>query len=221
MPSDLLELFAKAQDGVYAVDMNQRVVFWNRGAERILGYRAEEILGKRCYQVFAGVSEKEAQVCTNNCFVILWARKGIVAPAQTIRTQTKDGQSKWLNITHVLLPAAKRELSILVHILNDVTEAMEAKRLVQRVGRILAKAPQVPISAYLPALEVRDGVETLSPRELEVLRLLASGLGTTAIAETLVVSQTTVRNHIQHILSKLGVHNRLEAVAASSRHGML
>lgn len=53
----------------------------------------------------------------------------------------------------------------------------------------------------------------LTPREAVVLSLLASGHGTREIARTLVISPATVRNHVQSILRKLGVHSRLEAVA--------
>ena len=53
----------------------------------------------------------------------------------------------------------------------------------------------------------------LTPREDEILRLLARGTDTGGIAAELMISRTTVRNHIQHILHKLGVHSRLEAVS--------
>jgi len=58
----------------------------------------------------------------------------------------------------------------------------------------------------------RDRLHALTPREAEVLQLLARGLGTAAIASFLYISSTTVRNHVQHILRKLGVHRRLEAI---------
>jgi DNA-binding NarL/FixJ family response regulator len=53
----------------------------------------------------------------------------------------------------------------------------------------------------------------LTPREKEVLALLARGLDTTEIARELVISPETARTHIQHVLCKLGVHSRLEATA--------
>jgi len=62
-------------------------------------------------------------------------------------------------------------------------------------------------------------IEQLTLREREVLRLLAEGLGTSEIARRLFVSSATARNHVQHILNKLNVHSRLEAVAlALSNH---
>lgn len=59
----------------------------------------------------------------------------------------------------------------------------------------------------------------LTPRESEVLGLLADGLSQREIAERLVVGLTTVGTHIQRILAKLGVHNRTQAVALLLRNG--
>jgi DNA-binding NarL/FixJ family response regulator len=59
---------------------------------------------------------------------------------------------------------------------------------------------------------------SLTPRELEVLRLLADGLGQKKIAQALVIAPKTVATHIQRILTKLGVHSRAEAVAYAHRN---
>lgn len=61
----------------------------------------------------------------------------------------------------------------------------------------------------------------LTPREREVLRLLAAGRSNEAIASELFISQNTVRTHVQNILSKLNVHSKLEAVAFALRHGLV
>lgn len=61
----------------------------------------------------------------------------------------------------------------------------------------------------------------LSKREMEVLSLVAEGLSNQSIAESLVLSTNTVRNHVQRILSKLGVHSKLEAVAVATRQGLI
>jgi two-component system nitrate/nitrite response regulator NarL len=63
--------------------------------------------------------------------------------------------------------------------------------------------------------------EELTPREVEVLKLLATGLTQGEIAGSLVLSTRTVGTHIQHILGKLGVHNRTQAVALAHRHNLL
>jgi DNA-binding CsgD family transcriptional regulator len=61
----------------------------------------------------------------------------------------------------------------------------------------------------------------LTPRQLEVLQLLAEGASTETIAAALHLSRETVRNHVRNILRSLGVHSRLEAVALAHREGLL
>jgi DNA-binding NarL/FixJ family response regulator len=61
----------------------------------------------------------------------------------------------------------------------------------------------------------------LTPRELEVLWLLAEGLGQAEIAGRLIVTPKTVGNHIEHILGKLGVHSRAQAVARAYREHLV
>lgn len=61
----------------------------------------------------------------------------------------------------------------------------------------------------------------LTAREIEILSLLAEGLSNQAIAERLVISLHTVRNHIQNVLTKLQAHSKLEAVSVAVREGII
>jgi DNA-binding NarL/FixJ family response regulator len=61
----------------------------------------------------------------------------------------------------------------------------------------------------------------LTRREIEILRLLAKGHTTEAIADALHISRTTVNNHIQSILRKLNAHTRLEAIRRAEHAGLL
>ena len=61
----------------------------------------------------------------------------------------------------------------------------------------------------------------LTPREIEVLRLLARGLSHKEIAEQLVISRKTASNHVEHIYAKIGVSNRALASVFASVHGLL
>lgn len=63
-------------------------------------------------------------------------------------------------------------------------------------------------------------VESLTPRECEVLRCMVAGLGRKAVAERLFLSPHTVRTHMQNVLGKLGVHSTLAAVALARRAGV-
>ncbi len=68
---------------------------------------------------------------------------------------------------------------------------------------------------------VRQGVEPLTPREREILSLLAQGKSGHAIAAALNIAPFTVRTHIRNLLDKLGVHSRLEAVTYALRHDLI
>jgi PAS domain S-box-containing protein len=61
----------------------------------------------------------------------------------------------------------------------------------------------------------------LTPRQRQILDLLASGLSTSEIARELTLSSVTVRNHLAHLLSELDAHSRPEAIAAAQRLGLL
>jgi DNA-binding NarL/FixJ family response regulator len=90
----------------------------------------------------------------------------------------------------------------------------------QRIGKEALEP--VPVLALEPE-ESAVGllVRQLTPRELEVLEMLAQGAGGGEIARRLGVSPNTVRTHVQGILSKLQVHSRLEAAAFAVRHQLV
>ncbi|MBF6131396.1 response regulator transcription factor [Nocardia otitidiscaviarum] len=68
---------------------------------------------------------------------------------------------------------------------------------------------------------VRKPDTTLSPREIEVLRLVADGLSNRDIGRQLFLSETTVKSHLVHIYAKLGVRSRTSAVARAREHGAI
>ena len=61
----------------------------------------------------------------------------------------------------------------------------------------------------------------MTPRELELLKLLADGMETADIAAHMCISVSTVRNHLQSVLYKLQVHNRTAAVVRAQQAGLL
>jgi DNA-binding NarL/FixJ family response regulator len=70
-------------------------------------------------------------------------------------------------------------------------------------------------------VEARASIEQITPREMEVLQMLAEGLSNKEIAAELHMSVDTERTHMMNILSKLGVHSRLQALVFAARYGLV
>jgi DNA-binding NarL/FixJ family response regulator len=87
------------------------------------------------------------------------------------------------------------------------------------LGSTVAQKVMRQFSA-LPAKQTRL-FDDLTPRELEVLRLIAEGLNNSEIAEALVISEKTVKNHINNIFSKLHVNDRGQAMLYAIRAGLV
>lgn len=99
-----------------------------------------------------------------------------------------------------------------------VRDLVDAIRRVAK-GEVLLGADV--LARLLPMRAAPRVTSTLSPRELEVLRLLRDGVSTRDMAFRLRLSHHTVRNHVQAVLAKLRAANRLEAVAIAVRQGVI
>ena len=79
-------------------------------------------------------------------------------------------------------------------------------------------APKVLAQLRPPSPTIQDGLEQLSDREVEVLALISEGYSNREIAQTLYLSEGTVKNYVSQILSQLGVRDRTQAALWAQRH---
>jgi DNA-binding NarL/FixJ family response regulator len=105
-----------------------------------------------------------------------------------------------------------------------VSQLVHAVRVAAAGDALLA--PSVTrrlIAAFTRAIPPRgcSGLSELTPREIEVLRLLAEGLSNREIATRLFVGDATVKTHVARILAKLGVRDRVQAVVIAYRSGLV
>jgi PAS domain S-box-containing protein len=207
---DVLDLFTRTRDGVVAVDPTCRVILWNRAAETMLGYTAADVLGRACHDVVRGRDPVGNLFCHRHCSVLTMARREEPAHAYDITAPAKDGSERRLNVSTILVPGPPG--NIVVHLFRDVTPA--------RVGYPATVADGAALPARVASAPARLS-DQLTAREREILRLMARGEGTHAMAQRLFISPATVRNHTQSILTKLAVHSRLEAVALAFRNGVI
>jgi len=118
----------------------------------------------------------------------------------------------WIDVSILVVPGSRNGLQTTVHLFRDVTASHELEALLRE--RLTQSKP-------VPAGVAADPSSPLTRREIEILRLMTSGANTKTMASKLNVSPATVRNHVQNIFGKLGVHSRLEAVASVTNRGLL
>lgn len=100
-----------------------------------------------------------------------------------------------------------------VHAGNAVIAPASTRRLLEHLVTALPNEQRDP--------QLDAGLEQLTGREREVLVLMARGRSNTEIAEDLVVAETTVKTHVNRILSKLGARDRVQAVVAAYEAGLV
>lgn len=194
-------------DGAFVIDADGRVILWNRAAERTLGFSAREVTGKACCEIFGGYDDSGNRLCYPGCHIQSLVRLAEPVASYDMRTRTKAGKAVWLNVSVLPLPANGEGTQVTLHLFRDVTATKELMALVHE--RVATRRGDDADDA---------ATASLTRRELEILRQLTQGLSTSAVAERLHVSRATVRNHIQNLFAKLGVHTRLAAVAYANKH---
>jgi DNA-binding NarL/FixJ family response regulator len=88
------------------------------------------------------------------------------------------------------------------------------------IARHVLEEQHVAGTRGTPGAPVGGGVLDLTPREQEVLSLLATGRTNVQLAETLFISERTANRHVSNIFAKLGVHNRTEAARIAIESGL-
>jgi DNA-binding NarL/FixJ family response regulator len=119
----------------------------------------------------------------------------------------------------VVVPGPRRTQYTLIHLFQPVDRSRESDELIRR---ILATSPAPGLPPQLDAHPSTAPIATpLTAREIEVLRLMAEGISTSRMADSMFISVTTVRTHVQNILRKLEVHSKLEAVSLALRNHLI
>lgn len=219
MGLDPLEVVASTADAAFATDEEGRIVIWNRAAERLLGQEAAWVLGRPCHEILCGADIFGNRYCSESCILQQMARRHEPLRRFELDIRTASGEALRVAFSAMVIQGPRASQFTLIHLIQKVNRGEDVDRL---IGRILTGPPGAvlpPASEVAP--ESTGGSSTLSAREIEVLRLMADGTSTQEIADSLFISITTVRHHVQSILRKLGVHSKLEAVSLAFRSRLI
>jgi len=209
-------------DPIFCVDRDLRIALWNEPLKELLGYSAEDVLGRHCYSLIGCRNGAGNPLCHDNCMETLEKlHQEKLVPAREFIVTSKDGRDVCVNVTTILMPSWSKKMNILIHIFRDISFQKGLERFIESLQVEVAKLSLKPEDNLPESGPASPPPGTVTRREEEILRLLASGSSTKAIARKLFISPGTVRNHVNKILGKLGVHSRLEAVILALRRGLI
>lgn len=217
--SIIKNFFYSAADGVFAIGRKQRIIYWDQGCEEMFNISSDWVLGRYCCDVIQGcnpVSNK--QFCTKECCVAQLSNGVGPAPKTfKIKISKDNAEPVVVGVNIVLVPSECKKDWIVTHFLHRENATGVLKSF------DYAQSRHSPVSSNVAAADSMNAKHqhSLTTRETQVLSLFSEGLTASDISQRLNLSQTTVRNHTQHILSKLCVHSKTEAVAYAYRHKMI
>lgn len=184
----------RSGEALFSFDADLRILSWNKEAEAITGVPAEEAIGRYCWEPLHAFDRNGDLVCHAGCSYARLARDGWAVPTRELSIRNGEGR-RWVSVATVTL--MENGCPVFLHLLRDADEPPGDDEL-------------DPVTA-----------PRLTPRQTEVLGLLADGVPAKVIAVRLGVAEITVRNHIRGILRELGAHSQLEALAKARRYRLL
>jgi len=207
---EIKKLVEGTADPAFAVDAHGLIAAWNQSAVKLFGVRKEEAVGRFCSEVTQGVDEC-GRSCSKDCTIQHQAENHQPLKSYDIQVNA-NGVRQWCNVSVIMVEAARSNPRYTIHIARPADIQKRFELLVRDFVVTETNLPSVNVGEILSAKRTPTNFTNLSKRETEILHYLARGQTTARIAEELFISRTTVNNHVQHILQKLGAHNRLEAV---------
>lgn len=207
-------------DGAFVVDSSRKIIYWNAAAKELTGFSADETHQYTCHAMMGSSDEQGRLICAMQCWVTAAGLRGQTVPSFDTAIRTKENGLRWVNMSTFIYPNGADDDYVIVHLFRDATRTREAEQFFQELADMMERLKLEGETAPQPVAVTKDH-EDLTPREQEILGQLVRGSSTSEMAQKLVISEVTVRNHVRHIHAKLGVHSRLEAVAYAIRFGLV
>ncbi|MFN2491571.1 MAG: LuxR C-terminal-related transcriptional regulator [Pyrinomonadaceae bacterium] len=213
-----LVLVEGTADAAFAVDAAGLICAWNNASAELFGLSEAEAISVPCHKILQ-CSDENGVVCSESCVIERAAQENRPLVNFDLRVQTITGK-QWCNLSILIASEPASGARYAIHI---VRPREMRKRLEQALSEFVrTQARSGPNDAPTSSSAPTSGIDVrLTSREVEVLKSLAKGHSTRAIANQFNISSATVNNHIKHILTKLDAHTRLEAIRHAERVGVI
>ena len=238
-----LQVVMEADDGLAAIDVFDRMVAEGQAPQVILmdvrmphcdGLEAARRILERDAQ--RGVAEEERvriiMLTTFDIDEYVYSAVRAGASGFLLKDTPPEQLLEAIRTVHrgdaVIAPSATRRLlEHMIPVLDSpaANSVASAAPVAESVPVAPPATSELPKATFIPAEPVQDYphrelIEQLSPREFEVLGLIARGLSNAEITRELVLSEATVKTHVSHVLAKLGARDRVQAVIMAYEAGI-
>jgi PAS domain S-box-containing protein len=205
-------------DAAFAVNGAGRISAWNNAAAELFGRSEAEVIGVPCHELLQ-CSDEDGIICSEQCVIERTAQDNRPLANFDLRVQTNSGKL-WCNLSTLIATDPASGAYHAIHIVRPIETRKRLEQALTEFVRTQARNGQnggpIISSVRTPRINV-----SLTAREVEVLKSLANGHSTRAIANQFNISSATVNNHIKHILRKLDAHTRLEAIRHAESVGVI
>ena len=181
----------ESAEALFAFDEDLRLVTWNRGAERLTGFAAGEVVGRHCFEVLQGVDDGGLPVCRADCPYARLMLEGGSPEGPTTWVRTAGGSRRRVQFSLLSVRAGP------------------GARFLHLVRPAAARGEEGPRPLRL------------TPRQRQVLELAAEGTSVREVARRLGLAETTARNLLAAARFKLGARSTAEAVAVARELGLV
>lgn len=211
LETELFSFLGNTTEAIFAVRPKGDICFWNGAAEKLFGYRAEQVMGKTCFEVLHGTDTLGTSVCSDRLSVMKPCGKPTEIPSFDLNVTASDGSQLWVNLATLVYHDSRSGSHVLVHVARNISAQKKQEELTARMAAVSREIGKVVDKAAGAA-----PVSNLSAMEIRILRMLAAGESSSLVVKRLRISSQTLRNHLHRINRKLRTHNRLEAVTHAS-----
>ena len=213
--AEVKKLVEGTADPAFAIDTNGLVAAWNEAAVELFGVKKSDALGRFCSDVVQGTDECGRE-CSKDCTIQHQARSHRPIMSYDLQVKVKD-RRQWCNVSVLMVESSGTSPRYTIHIARPADLQKRFEMLLRDFVVAETDLPAVNVVEILSVKRTPTNHTELSKREIEILRHMSNGEKTSKIAAELYISPTTVNNHVQHILQKLGAHTRLEAVRRAEK----
>lgn len=215
---DARRLVERARDAAIATDALGRIAFWNGKARELLEDGDHQVLqvGNPFHEALQARDVFGNRLSPEGSPLQVMLEEGEAIQGFEMDVHKATGCRARVSVSVVAVLGPEPDACHLIHLLR---ERQRRRRTDELLDRLLAEPDSTGSS--LRRENGDQGLPDLTPRERQVLRLLADGLTTDQIADQLHISVHTVRRHCQNLMRKLGIHSKVEAVALALRRRLI